>query len=310
MSGLKYPIIAAWLVFGLMAAVPTAYRLGPGDKVAVQLANLREIEIKPALIEGDGMVDFEHAGRLTAAGLTCLELAAAIETRLSTIVKAPKVRVEVLEYGSQPVSVMGAVNRPGVHQLRGSKTLMDMLALAEGLKPDAGNVVKITRRKGQGPLPVPGARADLSGEFVTGQVQVKALMEARTPELNIEVHPHDVISVPRADLIYVLGKVKRPGGFPLAERESMTILQALALAEGIDGTGSAQDARLIRESGTPDRSESPVDVKKILLGQAPDRPLLPNDILFIPGSKARSAGLRALEVAIQLGTGIAIFRRY
>ena len=255
-------------------------------------------------------MEFSHAGRFPAVGLTCREVAAHMERKLAAIVREPRVRCEVTEYGSQPVSILGAVNKPGTQQLRGTRNLVDVLAMGEGLKLEAGNVIKVTRRKSSGPLPLPGARQDASGEFATGEVSIKALMEARVPELNIPIRPHDVISVPRADLIYVMGNVKKPGGFPLAERESMTVLQALALAEGVDGLAAAQHARVVRslEPGTP-RQEIAVDVKKILAGKLPDQELRPNDILFVPSSRARSAGLRALEVGIQLGTGIAIFRR-
>jgi polysaccharide export outer membrane protein len=133
-----------------------------------------------------------------------------------------------------------------VHQLRGLKSLVEVLAMAEGLRIEAGNMIKITRLKAAGPLPLPGAHLDSTGEFTTGDVGVKALLEARVPELNVRIRPRDVISVPRADLIYVLGNVRKPGGFPLTERESLTVLQALSMAEGVDPLGAPQKTRIIR----------------------------------------------------------------
>jgi polysaccharide biosynthesis/export protein len=287
-----------------------SYLLGPGDRISVSVGDLKEIEIKPASVELDGTVDLQYAGRLQASGLTCSQLSLEVERRLLAIVREPKVRMEVIEYGSQPVSILGSVNKPGVHQLKGPKSLVEVLAMAEGLKLEAGNLVKITRTKASGPVPLPGARVDSSGDFATGEVGVKALLEARTPELNIQIRPHDIISVPRADLIYVLGNVRKPGGFALAERESMTILQALSLAEGVDPLGAPQSARIIRAAGSGAPStEVAVDVKKILSGKMADQALRPNDILFVPNSRSRSVGLRALEAGIQMGTGIAIFRR-
>lgn len=289
-----------------------SYLLGPGDRVSVTVADLKELEIKPTYVDLDGTIDLPYAGRLKAAGLTCAQLSLAIERNLLSIVREPKVRTEVIEFGSQPVSILGSVNKAGIHQLRGSKNLLEAIGMAEGIKPEAGNIVKITRVKASGPLPLPGASVDSTGEFMTGDVSLKALLEARTPELNIPIRPHDVISVPRADLIYVLGNVRKAGGFPLAERESMTILQALSLAEGIDPMGAPQNARIIRSAaaaaGAP-ASEVAVDVKKILAGKSPDQPLRPNDILFVPSSRSKSVGMRALEAGIQMGTGIAIFRR-
>jgi polysaccharide biosynthesis/export protein len=287
-----------------------SYRLGPGDRVTISLGDLKEMEIKPALVDLDGTIDIQYAGYIRAAGLTCSQLSAEIAGKLRPFVREPKVKVEVAEYGSQPVSILGSVNKPGAHQLRGPRTLIEVLAMAEGLKPEAGNLIRITRLGTQGPLPLPGARTDSAGQSTTGEIGVKALLEARLPELNIQIRPHDLIAVPRADLIYVLGNVRKPGGFALAERESITVLQALSLSEGVDAMGAPQKARILRSAGIGiSASEVPIDVKQILAGKSPDRPLQPNDILFIPNSRSKSAGIRALEAGIQLGTGIAIFRR-
>lgn len=295
---------------GFVRSEEPAYRLGPGDRIAISLDDLKEVEMKPSSVSPDGTVEFQYTGSIPAAGLTCQQLAQQVKQRISAIIRDPRVRCEVVEYGSQPVSILGAVNKPGIHQIRGSKTLVEVLALGEGLKLEAGNVIKITRVKLSGPLPLPGARSGVTGDFTTGEVNVKALLEARTPELNIPIRPHDIISVPRADLIYVMGNVRKPGGFPLVERESMTVLQALALAEGVDPLAAAQSSRVIRSaSGDGPRTEVRVDVRKILAGKLPDQPLQPNDILFVPSSRSKSAGMRALEAGIQLGTGIAIFRR-
>jgi len=139
---------------------------------------------------------------------------------------------------------------------------------------------------------------------------VRDVMEAKNPEVNIDVRQNDVITVPKADLIYVVGAVHRAGGFPLNEKEHISVLQAVSLAEGLDRTASAKSARILRES-SPDkeRTEIPVNVQQILDGHAKDVSLQTNDILFVPNSAAKSAGLRAIEAAIQAGTGIAIWGR-
>jgi len=184
------------------------------------------------------------------------------------------------------------------------------LSMAEGLKNEAGNVIKITRRESSGPIPLPNSREDPSRQFTTAEVRVKALLEAKSPETNILIRPHDVISIPRAELIYVMGGVRRPGGFPLAERESITVLQAIAMAEGIDPMAAPQRARILRASEpAANPRELPIDVKKILSEEAPDQPLQPNDILFIPNSAAKNLSLRILEAGIQMGTGVVIWRR-
>jgi polysaccharide export outer membrane protein len=301
------------LSLGLVPGAPPAaanYRLGPGDRIAVLLRDLKEIEIKPAYVQLDGTVDLQHAGVIKAQDLSVIELSRQIEDRLKGIIREPKVSVELLEYGSQPVSVLGAVNKPGVHQLRGGKNLVEVLSLAEGMKAEAGNVIKITRSRAYGEIPLPNNHGDPTGEYSTAEVGIKALLEAKTPESNIPIRPHDVISVPRADLVYVLGNVRKPGGFPLAEREAITVLQAISLAEGIQPASAPKSARILRPSGGDGPAqELALDVKAILDNKAPDRRLQPNDILYIPSSGAKALGLRALDAGIQIGTGVVIWRR-
>ena len=297
------------LILGAMAAQAGTYLLGPGDRVTVNIRDLKEIEIKPALVELDGTIQLQYAGRIQAEGLTTLELSQQIEQRLGKIIRDPRVTVEVSEYGSQPVSILGAVNKPGVHQLRGGKNLIEVLSLAEGMKPEAGNVIKITRPKASGAIPLANRKEDPTGVYTTAEVGLKSLLEASRPEENIPIRSHDVISIPRADLVYVLGSVRKPGGFPLAEKESITVLQAITLAEGIQPTASAQNARILRSSGSGPATELPINVKLILANKMPDQALKPNDILVIPNSAAKSASLRALEAGIQMGTGLVIWRR-
>jgi polysaccharide export outer membrane protein len=296
-----------WIAMSLPGAA--TYLLGPGDRVTVNVRDLKEIEIRPALVELDGTIELQHAGRLKAEGLTTLELSREIEKNLSKIVREPRVTVEVTEYGSQPVSILGAVNKPGVHQLKGGKNLVEVLALAEGMKPEAGNVIKITRAKSAGSIPLANAKEDPSGQFTTAEVRIKSLLEATNPEENIVIRPHDVISIPRASVIYIMGSVRKPGGFPLAEKESISVLQAIALAEGMVPTAAPQNARILRASATGPATEISVDVKMILANKQPDQALRPNDVLVIPNSAAKNAGMRALEVAIQMATGIVIWGR-
>ena len=183
------------------------------------------------------------------AGLSVEQLEAALTARLKEYLQDPVVTVSVSEFRSQPVSVLGAVNNPGVHQIRGRKTLFEVISEAGGLKNEAGNAIKITRRKEFGPIPLAGAAADPSGEFTVAEISVKSVMEARNPQENIQVQPNDVISVPRAELVYVIGAVKRAGGFVLSEREQISVLQALSMAEGLDRVASAPNARILRAAG-------------------------------------------------------------
>jgi len=110
-------------------------------------------------------------------------------------------------------------------------------------------------------------------------------------------------------MVYVIGEVKRSGGFVLGEHQSISVLQALSLAEGLNGTADTRHARILRLKRDADqREEMAVDVKDVLTGKKPDVALQGDDILFIPGSTGKKAALRAIEAAIQTGTGMAIWR--
>jgi polysaccharide export outer membrane protein len=297
------------IALGQTPAQPPSYILGPDDQIIIHVLDLDEIGASPFRIDMRGSINVPLAGRLQAAGLTVDQLEAALATRLKQYLQAPVVTISLSEFHSQPVSILGAVSTPGVHQLRGRKTLFEVISEAGGLKNEAGNSIKITRRKEFGAIPLPGAAMDTSGEFNVAEVSVKSVMEARNPQENIQIEPNDVISVPRADLIYVIGAVKRAGGFVLSEREHISVLQALSMAEGLERVAAAGNAKILRASDGVNRVEIPVDVNKILTGKASDVPMLANDILFIPNSTAKSAGMRGLEAIIQLGTGVAIYRR-
>lgn len=288
----------------------SAYVLGPEDQITIRALDAEEISDRPTRIDMTGYIRLPLVGRLRAAGLTIEQLEAELASRLKTYIKDPQVAISISEFRSQPVSVIGSVKNPGVHQLQGRKTLIEMLSLAGGLAEDAGPAVKITRLLEWGRIALPNAADDPTGRFSVAEVSLKSIMDARNPEQNIVIRPHDVISVPRAEMVYVTGQVRRSGGFVLHEREHLSVLQALSLAGGLDQAASPQHSRILRAyKGGLNRVEIPVDLRKIMAGKANDVALQPEDILFIPGSTPKRAALRAAEAAIQLGTGIVIWRR-
>ena len=288
------------------------YLLGPDDVITIRVMDAEEFTDKPIRIGANGYISLPMVGRMQASGRTSDDLEKEIADRLKTYIRNPEVAVGVVEQRSQPVSVLGSVNTPGVQQLQGRKTLVEVLSLAGGPRSDAGYSVKITRQKEWGPIPLPTAAMDPSGEYSTAEVNLKAIMDAKNPAENIQVKPNDVISVPRGEMVYVLGDVKKAGGFVLGEQPQMSVLQALALASGLEKTAAASKAKILRASASKDlkRTEIGVDLKKILQGKDQDVPMQPEDILVVPGSKTKSATIRALEMAIQIGTGIAIYRGY
>jgi polysaccharide export outer membrane protein len=287
---------------------PDTYTLGPGDQIIIRVLDLEEIDNKPVPIDLKGSINLPVAGRIQASGLTTERLEAAIAERLKKVLVKPDVSVYLAEMRSQPVSLLGQVQTPGVHQLQGQKNLFEVLSLAGGLRQEAGPVINITRRLEWGAIPLPSASNDSTGRFSVASIDVKSVMNASNPAENILIMPNDVISVPKADTIYVIGAVKKPGAYVLGEHHTLSALQVLALAEGTDKTAATQDAKIMRVlPDSNDRAEIPVDLRTILSGKTPDVPLTADDILFVPTSKAKAVGYRALEALVQAGT-FAVYR--
>jgi polysaccharide export outer membrane protein len=288
--------------------VRSTYLLGSEDELQISGPELDELATKTVRVDGEGDIQVPLVGRVHVAGLTVQQAEQELNKRLSTYIRHPQAALDVKELRSQPASILGAVNAPGVHQVEGHKTLLEMISLAGGVRPDAGYSIRITRQVEWGCIPLPGSTLDASGRFSIAQVKLQDIMEAKTPEENIQIFPHDVISVPKAELVYVTGDVKKSGGFVLGERQTMSVLQAISLAEGFGQAPDTKHARIMRlNPGADQRTEIPVDLKTILQGKGGDVQLQANDILFVPDNTGRKAALRIMEAAIQTGTGLAIY---
>lgn len=288
-----------------------SYTLGPEDVLSIKVLNVVEMGETPYAIDLKGKVNLPIIGEVQAAGLSIDEFRVVLAEKFKDYVRNPGVIISVTEFRSQPISVLGAVVNPGIHQIRGRRTLFEVISEAGGLKADAGNVIKITRRKEFGDVPLPQATTDSTKQFSIGEVTIRSIMQAQSPAENITVKPFDVVTVPKAELVYIIGDVRKPGGFPLTEKPTVSLLEALAMAEGLERTAGPKNSKILRmTAGSSARTEIPVDVRKILSGQETDIPLYPNDILFIPNSAAKSATGRAIEAMIQVGTGVMIYSRF
>ncbi len=289
------------LVASFQQSAPTDYILGPGDLINLSVANLEEMSNRPMRIDGRGDINLPLVGRIHAADLTAANLEAEIEARLQKQLNEPHVIVGVVEFRSQPVSVLGYVTSPGVHQLEGHKTLFEMLSLAGGLKPEAGYSIKISRNLKWGRIPLPDARNDPTGQFSIASVSVEKILNATNPTENIVIEPEDTITVPRADLIYVVGSVKKPGGFVMGQDQTISALKILSLAEGLERTAAGDKARIMRTvPGSPTRTEIAINLKKLMAGKGPDMQLKSEDILFVPNSAAKSVLAKAAEASLSV----------
>ena len=287
--------------------VLTNYLLGPDDEVQISGEELDEPPDKSLRVDGNGSIQVPFVGRVHVAGLTVEQAEQELNKQLSTYIRQAKIAINVKELRSQPVSVLGAVNTPGVHQVQGHQTLLEMLSEAGGIRQDSGYSIRITREVAWGCIPLPDATLDATGRYIVGSVNLKEIMEGKHPEENIQIFPHDVISVPKGEMVYVIGDVKRAGGFVLGEHESISVLQALSLAEGLGPSSQAQNSRILRMNPNGEqRTEIAVNVKTILSGKIKDIPLQSDDILFVPDSTGKKVLSRVADATLQA----AVWRPY
>jgi len=282
------------------------YVLGPGDQIALIVPGLEDEYQHPSSgvekvfrVDASGEVTLPIIGRIHASGLSSTALEHEAEVRLKPVLKDPKVIVIISSFGSQPVSVLGAVKNPGIVQLQGRKTLFEVLSMAGGLQPEAGYLVQVTRPLKNGKIPLPAAQADPSAQMSVASIRLKNIINVPNACENIEVLAGDTVSVPKAGIVYVVGSVVKPGGYPLGESESLSALQVISLAEGLQGTASPSKARILRTvPGSPRRAEIPVNLSRLMDGKITDLQLQADDVLFVPGSKAKKAGLRTVDAIV------------
>jgi polysaccharide export outer membrane protein len=234
---------------GLVARPPAApeYALGSGDEIVIHVIDMEdEIPEKPVRVDPNGDVDIALAGRFHASGLTLDQFKAELASRLTKYVTNPRITVNLTDERSRSVQVTGAVFTPGVHQLQGPVRLIGALSLGGGAKTDAGPRVIITREQKWGKIPLPDATVDPTTGSSTASVSLDDLQASRNPSDNILMMPNDIVYVPKAETIYVLGNVHKSGGFQLSSHPTISLLQALALAEGPDNNAKPDKAKIRR----------------------------------------------------------------
>jgi len=146
-------------------------------------------------------------------------------------------------------------------------------------------------------------------DSTTITVNLNDLLETGDTRNNIQLHAGDVVTVPHAGIVYVLGAVSRPGGFVVSnDRTQLTTLKVLSLAGGLTNIAKTQHAVIIRKDDTGKQTQTQVDLKKVLNRQSEDITMHPSDILFIPDDRTKQALIRTAEIAVGVATGVAVIR--
>jgi polysaccharide export outer membrane protein len=261
--------------------------IAPGDLVEISVFDVPEL-LQQVRVGSDGKAQLALIGDTQLAGLTGQQAAEMIarELRERNFLVNPQVNVLVKESTTQGVSVAGEVQHPGIYQILGPRTLLDVISMAGGLTSVADTKITIKHRSG-------------AEDSVT--VNLKNDDAKTSVAMDVQVYPGDLVVVPRAGIVYVLGEVARPGGFVMQNSGKITLLQALAQAGSVLSTGSASHAILLRKKDDGYGSSN-LNVNKIARGQEPDIELHANDIVFVPNSRLKSAIRNTTSIASSIGT--------
>jgi polysaccharide export outer membrane protein len=263
---------------GCCLAQTESLTIGPGDLVHLKVLEAPDLE-QTTRVSDAGTVSLILGGKVQVAGLTPAEAAAAIERALveGHYVLTPHVSVTTEQTATENVTILGQVRTPGSYPIATPRPILDVLALAGGLNDLAQRKVTIQRHSTK-------ERVD----YVLSNSANAAL------DGNVPVYPGDTVLVPKADVVYVLGDVNRPGGIAVVTNDSkLSALQALTLAGGTPPNAVPSKSRLIRKQADGSHVELPLQLSAMQKGKEADIPLQGDDIIYVPFSYARNMAVGA-----------------
>ncbi|HEY0546089.1 MAG TPA: polysaccharide biosynthesis/export family protein [Pyrinomonadaceae bacterium] len=267
----------------IIKAADTRYRIGPGDMLDIRVFNRPQFSRDSVRVDSSGLIRMPLIeGEIRAACLTESELAAEITRRYQEYLREPQVDVFIKEYNSQPVAVIGAVRLPSRFQLTRRVRLLELLTFAGGLADNAGRSVQVVHT-------VVGAACEgaTENEATSGLDNYELRETLKGAEsANPFVQAGDVVSIPEAEQVFVVGNVFKPSAIPL--KEPITVTRAIAMAGGVMPDTKKDKVRIVRQKpGTIEKTEIFVDLRAVDKHQAEDVVLLAGDIVDVPESSGK-----------------------
>ena len=263
------------------------YRIGPDDLIEVTVFEDEKLN-KVVRVSSQGNVNLPLIGVLRVRGLTGSEMEKEIRDLLAEkYLQDPHVSVFIKEYHNQRISMLGAVTKPGVYDVTGEKTVLDLLSLAGGIRDDAGKMLFLIRPP---KMDEDAAKKGMEPEAETAKTftaELEELLIKGNLSLNFTLEHGDVINIPPAGKVFVGGLVQNPGGFTI--NKTMTLTQAIAVAGGLSVKADGSETRIFRYSGRGDQKEVlTFNAYAIEKGQTGDPYLQENDVIFVPRSGTKT----------------------
>jgi polysaccharide export outer membrane protein len=260
--------------------------VGPNDLLAVAVYDSPELS-RTVRVDASGYIRLPMLkDPIMVQGMVPSQLESAITTSLKkeNVLVDPIVTVTIVELQSRPVNVVGAVKNPLVFQATQPISLLDAIARAGGIRDDAGSDILVSQE-------APGEGKPV---WVTQTIPVRGLIDEANPKFNVTLHGGEEVLIPEARKIYVVGNVRKPGAFPVRNDEETTVLQVLALSEGL-APYATKMAYVYRRSPAGPKTEIPIALAQIMKRKSPDVQLQANDILYIPDNKGKRLTAETLD---------------
>ena len=258
------------------------YRIGPDDLIQITIYNIPEQEARATprtvllRVSHQGVIVAPLVGEVAVKGKTVAEVQNELGKRYTKYIRNPQVGVMVTEY-RQRVSVMGAVQKPGVFELTGPKTVIDVLALAGGVSERAGNQVHVYRQDEN------GNRQSMVIDLMVLANNAGLIDDKNSQAVNMAVQAGDVVNVPQSGMFFVDGAVGKPGSYPLGR--NYTLSQALATAGGVNvELADYSKVSINRRQGSKRMETITVDLDAVKAGTSNDPQVLPDDVILVPMS--------------------------
>jgi polysaccharide export outer membrane protein len=242
--------------------------VGIGDKLEITVFAHEDMS-KVAEVRSDGTINYPLIGVLAVAGKTPVEIDAEI-TRLlgKDFLVDPQVSVEVRDYQSQWVTIMGEIKQPGRYVLKRNMRLVDLLAEAGGPTKEAGDKILVTGRQEE------------NGSPRSRALDLEKLLNGDNPGENVLLAHGDIVTLGEKNVFYIRGEVARPDSYFL--HKGMTVLKAISVAGGLSQFANRKDIELLRSGRNGVQEKITINLKAIEEGKKQDVPLLPNDTIIVP----------------------------